>query len=77
MYVFTSDKNFRNKGKSLSPPVVVSRHVSSSHVVFENTKSGAAVANDTIISPGIPGAPVGGVGASGCECTPLVGLLSF
>ncbi|KAI0788154.1 Aldehyde/histidinol dehydrogenase [Fomes fomentarius] len=33
--------------------------------VFENTKSSAAVANDTIISPGIPGAPVGGVGASG------------
>ncbi|KAI0749987.1 aldehyde dehydrogenase [Daedaleopsis nitida] len=33
--------------------------------VWENTKSGAALANETIISPGIPGAPVGGVGASG------------
>ncbi|KAJ8474575.1 hypothetical protein ONZ51_g7116 [Trametes cubensis] len=33
--------------------------------VFENTKSGAAVANETLISAGVPGLPMGGVGASG------------
>ncbi|KAI0353663.1 aldehyde dehydrogenase [Trametes cingulata] len=33
--------------------------------VFKNTKSGAAVANETVISAGVPGLPVGGVGPSG------------
>ncbi|KAH9933652.1 aldehyde dehydrogenase [Epithele typhae] len=33
--------------------------------VFSNTKSGAAVANEVVISPAIPHLPVGGVGASG------------
>ncbi|KAI9001464.1 aldehyde dehydrogenase [Trametes punicea] len=33
--------------------------------VFKNTKSGAACANDTVISAGVPGLPVGGVGSSG------------
>ncbi|KAI0659649.1 NAD-dependent aldehyde dehydrogenase [Cubamyces menziesii] len=33
--------------------------------VFENTESGAAVANETLISVGVPGLPMGGLGASG------------
>ncbi|KAI0749981.1 aldehyde dehydrogenase [Daedaleopsis nitida] len=33
--------------------------------VFSNTKSGAALANEVVISPAVPGFPVGGVGASG------------
>ncbi|RDX42382.1 aldehyde dehydrogenase [Lentinus brumalis] len=33
--------------------------------VFSNTKSGAALANETTLSPAVPGFPVGGVGASG------------
>ncbi|KAI0671465.1 NAD-aldehyde dehydrogenase [Trametes maxima] len=33
--------------------------------VFENTTSGAAVANETCISAGVPGLPMGGIGASG------------
>ncbi|KAI0634451.1 aldehyde dehydrogenase [Trametes polyzona] len=33
--------------------------------VFDNTESGATVANETIISCGVPGLPMGGVGASG------------
>ena len=33
--------------------------------VFENTMSGAAVTNETVISAGVPGLPVGGVGPSG------------
>ena len=33
--------------------------------VFSNTKSGAAVTNETVISAGVPGLPVGGVGPSG------------
>ncbi|TBU47713.1 NAD-dependent aldehyde dehydrogenase [Dichomitus squalens] len=33
--------------------------------VFNNTKSGSAVANDTMIIVGVPGLPMGGVGASG------------
>ncbi|CDO75126.1 hypothetical protein BN946_scf185010.g51 [Trametes cinnabarina] len=33
--------------------------------VFKNTKSGSAIANDSIIHGGVPGLPVGGVGASG------------
>ncbi|KAI0356760.1 NAD-dependent aldehyde dehydrogenase [Trametes cingulata] len=33
--------------------------------VFENTRSGAAVANETVITAGIPGLPMGGVGGSG------------
>ncbi|KAI0672045.1 NAD-dependent aldehyde dehydrogenase [Trametes maxima] len=33
--------------------------------VFNNTQSGAAVANDTVINASIPGLPIGGVGASG------------
>ncbi|KAJ7632988.1 NAD-aldehyde dehydrogenase [Roridomyces roridus] len=33
--------------------------------VFENTLSGSAVANETIIIPGVPGLPFGGIGASG------------
>ncbi|TFK87682.1 aldehyde dehydrogenase [Polyporus arcularius HHB13444] len=33
--------------------------------VFSSTKSGAALANETVISPAVPGFPVGGVGASG------------
>ncbi|EIW52056.1 NAD-aldehyde dehydrogenase [Trametes versicolor FP-101664 SS1] len=33
--------------------------------VFDNTESGAAVVNETLISCGVPGLPMGGVGASG------------
>ncbi|KAI0706421.1 aldehyde dehydrogenase [Earliella scabrosa] len=33
--------------------------------VFRNTKSGAAVTNETVISAGVPGLPVGGIGPSG------------
>ncbi len=33
--------------------------------VFNNTKSGAAITNETVISAGVTGLPVGGVGASG------------
>ncbi|OSC99242.1 NAD-aldehyde dehydrogenase [Trametes coccinea BRFM310] len=33
--------------------------------VFENTESGAALANETFIHLGVPGLPAGGVGASG------------
>ncbi|KAI0649661.1 NAD-dependent aldehyde dehydrogenase [Trametes meyenii] len=33
--------------------------------VFENTQSGAVVANETGITAGVPGLPMGGVGASG------------
>ncbi|TBU55397.1 Aldehyde/histidinol dehydrogenase [Dichomitus squalens] len=33
--------------------------------VFTSTKSGAALANDTVMSPAVPGFPVGGVGGSG------------
>ncbi|KAH9903161.1 NAD-aldehyde dehydrogenase [Cubamyces lactineus] len=33
--------------------------------VFDNTESGAAVANEVVISIGVPGLPMGGVGASG------------
>ncbi|KAM5544775.1 hypothetical protein V8D89_001673, partial [Ganoderma adspersum] len=33
--------------------------------IFDNTMSGAAVTNETVISAGVPGLPVGGVGASG------------
>ncbi|KAI0763342.1 aldehyde dehydrogenase [Trametes elegans] len=33
--------------------------------VFKSTRSGAAVANETVISAGVPGLPVGGIGASG------------
>ncbi|KAI0667920.1 aldehyde dehydrogenase [Trametes maxima] len=33
--------------------------------VFKNTKSGAAIANETVISAGVPGLPVGGIGSSG------------
>ncbi|KAI0694298.1 aldehyde dehydrogenase [Cerioporus squamosus] len=33
--------------------------------VFSSTRSGAALANETVISPAVPGFPVGGVGASG------------
>ncbi|KAI0365384.1 NAD-aldehyde dehydrogenase [Pilatotrama ljubarskyi] len=34
-------------------------------MVFNNTRSGAAVANETVITAGVPGLPMGGVGASG------------
>ncbi|OSC96902.1 NAD-aldehyde dehydrogenase [Trametes coccinea BRFM310] len=33
--------------------------------VFDNTESGAAVANDTVVNGGVPGLPGGGIGASG------------
>ncbi|KAI0684118.1 Aldehyde/histidinol dehydrogenase, partial [Cerioporus squamosus] len=33
--------------------------------VFSKTKSGAALANDSVFSPAVPGFPIGGVGASG------------
>ncbi|TFK91272.1 aldehyde dehydrogenase [Polyporus arcularius HHB13444] len=33
--------------------------------VFSSTRSGAALANETVLSPAVPGFPVGGVGASG------------
>ncbi|EJF59174.1 aldehyde dehydrogenase [Dichomitus squalens] len=33
--------------------------------VFSNTKSGAAVTNETVITAGVPGLPVGGIGPSG------------
>ncbi|KAH9903156.1 NAD-aldehyde dehydrogenase [Cubamyces lactineus] len=33
--------------------------------VFDNTESGSAVANETVISCGVPGLPMGGLGASG------------
>ncbi|KAG5641769.1 hypothetical protein DXG03_004264 [Asterophora parasitica] len=33
--------------------------------VFENTRSGAAVANETVIHPGADGLPFGGIGPSG------------
>ncbi|KAH9902373.1 aldehyde dehydrogenase [Cubamyces lactineus] len=33
--------------------------------VFENTKSGAAVVNETVINAGVPALPVGGIGPSG------------
>ncbi|KAI0760893.1 Aldehyde/histidinol dehydrogenase [Trametes elegans] len=33
--------------------------------VFENTQSGMAMANDTILSAAVPGLPIGGVGGSG------------
>ncbi|KAI0706786.1 NAD-dependent aldehyde dehydrogenase [Cerioporus squamosus] len=33
--------------------------------VFSSTKSGTALANETTLSPAVPGCPVGGVGASG------------
>ncbi|TBU40995.1 NAD-dependent aldehyde dehydrogenase [Dichomitus squalens] len=33
--------------------------------VFTSTKSGAALAKDTVMSPAVPGFPVGGVGGSG------------
>ncbi|KAI1792163.1 aldehyde dehydrogenase [Ganoderma leucocontextum] len=33
--------------------------------VFSNTSSGAAVTNETVITAGVPGLPVGGVGPSG------------
>ncbi|OSC99243.1 NAD-aldehyde dehydrogenase [Trametes coccinea BRFM310] len=33
--------------------------------VFENTESGAAIANETVISAGVPGLPMGGIGPSG------------
>lgn len=36
-------------------------------IVFSNTKSGAALANEVVISPAVPGFPVGGIGASGCK----------
>ncbi|KAJ6531647.1 NAD-aldehyde dehydrogenase [Mycena vulgaris] len=35
--------------------------------VFGNTQSGSAVANETILIPGITGLPFGGIGPSGCE----------
>ena len=35
------------------------------YVVFSNTKSGAAVTNETVITAGVPGLPVGGIGPSG------------
>ncbi|KAJ8488349.1 hypothetical protein ONZ51_g3592 [Trametes cubensis] len=33
--------------------------------VFENTKSGAAVVNETVVNAGVPSLPVGGIGPSG------------
>ncbi|KAJ7940200.1 NAD-aldehyde dehydrogenase [Mycena leptocephala] len=36
--------------------------------VFESTQSGSAVANETIISPGVTGLPFGGIGPSGYFC---------
>ena len=67
VYVFTSDKKFRDKGELEVHCPSMHSCTETKSLVFENTKSGAALANETIISPGIPGAPVGGVGASGCQ----------
>lgn len=39
-------------------------------LVFSRTKSGAALVNDSVFSPAVPGFPIGGVGASGCEVFP-------
>ncbi|KAI0760874.1 NAD-aldehyde dehydrogenase [Trametes elegans] len=33
--------------------------------IYDNTESGAAVANETVISCGVPGLPMGGIGTSG------------
>ncbi|CAE6399374.1 unnamed protein product [Rhizoctonia solani] len=49
LYVFTKDSAFKSKGKFL----------------FDNTQSGAAVANDLIIHIAVDGLPFGGVGPSG------------
>jgi acyl-CoA reductase-like NAD-dependent aldehyde dehydrogenase len=36
--------------------------------VFDNTQSGAAVANDVLLHSAADGLPFGGTGRSGCEC---------
>ena len=67
VYVFSNDKEFEKKGTSdacpTSRPPPLTCNISCA--VFSNTKSGAAVTNETVISAGVPGLPVGGVGASG------------
>lgn len=37
--------------------------------VFDNTQSGACVANEVVIHPGATGLPFGGIGPSGCMCS--------
>ncbi|KAH0826687.1 Aldehyde/histidinol dehydrogenase [Lanmaoa asiatica] len=50
LYVFSQDSSFKNKGK---------------WSVFDNTQSGSAVANDTLLHCAADGLPFGGIGPSG------------
>ena len=48
LYVFSQDSNFKNKGRCLARIV----NMALIFVVFDNTLSGAAVANDTLLHCG-------------------------
>ncbi|KAI0776646.1 NAD-aldehyde dehydrogenase [Trametes elegans] len=67
VYVFSEDPKFQDKGAyRLSSALMFGpSQLRPSSPVFKSTKSGAAVTNDTILSPGVPGLPIGGIGPSG------------
>ncbi len=69
--MFSPDKKFQDKGGWLFVPTLQLTDVVMT--VFSRTKSGAALANEVVIHPAIPGLPVGGIGASGCEFTDRYG----
>ncbi|KAI0649636.1 NAD-dependent aldehyde dehydrogenase [Trametes meyenii] len=53
---------------SKAPPLAVyvfSQDKAFQKKIFDNTRSGSAVANETLLCAGVPGLPIGGVGASG------------
>ncbi|KAF7363850.1 Aldehyde dehydrogenase [Mycena sanguinolenta] len=46
---------------------VFSQNEAYKNKVFNSTQSGSAVANETIVIPGVTGLPFGGIGPSGCK----------
>ncbi|KAI0325251.1 NAD-dependent aldehyde dehydrogenase [Cubamyces sp. BRFM 1775] len=65
VYVFSPDKAFQNKGAVSHDSGVSELQYADCDIVFENTRSGAAVANDVVLTTGVHGLPMGGIGGSG------------